>query len=42
MLLEIEAEAAKMLIHDELRRSGGGETLRPQLARFAESHGIPV
>jgi phosphotransferase system enzyme I (PtsP) len=42
MLLELNAAATKDLIHVELQRSGSGETLRPQLAEFAERHGIPV
>jgi phosphotransferase system enzyme I (PtsP) len=42
MLLALDTAATRALLREELDRSGGGETLRPQLARFAEAHGIPV
>jgi phosphotransferase system enzyme I (PtsP) len=42
MLLELEAKRVGDLIREELERDGGGDTLRPKLLRFAESHGIPV
>ena len=38
-LLELDLSA---MIRDELKNAGGGETLRPKLAHFAETHGIPV
>jgi phosphotransferase system enzyme I (PtsP) len=42
MLLELDVGRVAALLCDELERSGSGETLRPVLAAFAESHGIPV
>jgi phosphotransferase system enzyme I (PtsP) len=42
MLLELDAGQARAFLLDELGRSGTIETLRPQLAAFAERHGIPV
>jgi phosphotransferase system enzyme I (PtsP) len=42
MLLKLDASEVGALIAEELERSGGGETLRPALAAFAESHDIPV
>jgi phosphotransferase system enzyme I (PtsP) len=42
MLLELHAGGVADLIAQELEHAGGGETLRPKLLRFAESHGIPV
>jgi phosphotransferase system, enzyme I, PtsP len=42
MLLELEAGRVGDLIREELEREGGGDTLRPKLLRFAETHGIPV
>jgi phosphotransferase system enzyme I (PtsP) len=42
MLLEMEVERVQALLHEELDRSGGGPTLRPALAAFAERHNIPV
>jgi phosphotransferase system enzyme I (PtsP) len=41
MLLELEAKRVGDLIREELEREGG-DTLRPKLLRFAETHGIPV
>ncbi|GEO12713.1 phosphoenolpyruvate--protein phosphotransferase [Microvirga aerophila] len=41
MLLELEAKRVGDLIRQELERDGG-DTLRPKLLRFAETHGIPV
>jgi phosphotransferase system enzyme I (PtsP) len=41
MLLELEAKRVGDLIREELERDGG-DTLRPKLLRFAETHGIPV
>jgi phosphotransferase system enzyme I (PtsP) len=29
-------------MREELKHAGGGQTLRPKLAHFAETHGIPV
>jgi phosphotransferase system enzyme I (PtsP) len=42
MLLSLDVSKARALILGELERSGTGESLRPQLAAFAESHGVPV
>jgi phosphotransferase system enzyme I (PtsP) len=42
MLLSLDASEARKLVLSELQRSGGRESLRPQLSAFAESHGIPV
>jgi phosphotransferase system enzyme I (PtsP) len=42
MLLELDVGRISTLLCDELARSGSGETLRPVLAAFAESHGISV
>ena len=42
MLLSLDASEARTLVLSELQRSGGRESLRPQLSAFAESHGIPV
>jgi len=42
MLLELHAGQVSELIRNELEHAGGGETLRPKLLRFAETHGIPV
>jgi phosphotransferase system, enzyme I, PtsP len=42
MLLEMNAAELGVLIREELKNAGGGETLRPKLAHFAETHGIPV
>jgi phosphotransferase system, enzyme I, PtsP len=41
MILEAHAARVAELLSEELEQSGGAETLRPALARFAESHGIP-
>ncbi|MBB4040637.1 phosphotransferase system enzyme I (PtsP) [Microvirga flocculans] len=42
MLLETNVAELNALIREELKNAGGGETLRPRLAHFAETHGIPV
>jgi phosphotransferase system enzyme I (PtsP) len=42
MLLETDAAKVRALIEGVLRHDGSGHTLRPALAAFAESHGIPV
>jgi phosphotransferase system, enzyme I, PtsP len=42
MLLEMNVAELSALIREELNHAGGGETLRPKLAHFAETHGIPV
>ena len=42
MLLEMNVAELSALIREELKNAGGGETLRPKLAHFAETHGIPV
>jgi phosphotransferase system enzyme I (PtsP) len=42
MLLELDAGKAGAAVRKELERAGSGETLRPQLAAFADVHGIPV
>jgi phosphotransferase system, enzyme I, PtsP len=42
MLLEMNVAELSVLIREELKNAGGGETLRPKLAHFAEAHGIPV
>ncbi|MBM6593405.1 phosphoenolpyruvate--protein phosphotransferase [Microvirga pudoricolor] len=42
MLLKTDAAAVGALIREELQQAGGGDSLRPKLARFAKTHGIPV
>jgi len=42
MLLALHTGEARRLLLGELQRSGGGQSLRPQLAAFAKSHDIPV
>jgi phosphotransferase system enzyme I (PtsP) len=42
MLLSLDATEARKLLLDEMDRAATGETLRPQLAAFAERHDIPV
>jgi phosphotransferase system enzyme I (PtsP) len=42
MLLEMNVAKVGALIREELKNAGGGQTLRPKLAHFAETHGIPV
>jgi len=42
MLLALHTGEARTLLLGELQRSGGGQSLRPQLAAFAKSHDIPV
>jgi phosphotransferase system enzyme I (PtsP) len=42
MLLEMHAAEVGALLNEELDRAGGGESVRPALAAFAESRGIPV
>jgi phosphotransferase system enzyme I (PtsP) len=42
MLLGLDLGEARKIVLDELERSGGGQSLRPQLAAFAKSHGVPV
>jgi phosphotransferase system enzyme I (PtsP) len=42
MLLQLDAQAARTVLLAEMQRSAGGETLRPHLAAFAESHGVPI
>ena len=42
MLLQLDAEEARAELLAELQRSGGGETLRPQLSAFAQRRAIPV
>ena len=42
MLLKTDAAAVGALVREELDRSGGGDSLRPKLARFAKTHGIPL
>ena len=42
MVLSLEAERIADFMREELERAGGGETLRPKLLRFAETHDIPV
>jgi phosphotransferase system enzyme I (PtsP) len=42
MLLEMNVAELSAMIRHELKNAGGGETLRPKLAHFAETHGIPV
>jgi phosphotransferase system enzyme I (PtsP) len=42
MLLALDAQEARALLVAELERSAISESLRPQLAGFAKSHGIPV
>ncbi|WP_243370434.1 phosphoenolpyruvate--protein phosphotransferase [Microvirga solisilvae] len=42
MLLALDVAELNAFLHDELEHAGSGETLRPRLAHFAESRGIPV
>jgi phosphotransferase system enzyme I (PtsP) len=42
MLLETNVAEIGAMIREVLKNPGGGETLRPKLAHFAETHGIPV
>ncbi|WP_112661689.1 phosphoenolpyruvate--protein phosphotransferase [Microvirga flavescens] len=42
MLLELNASQVGSFIHEELEHAGSGDSLRPQLMRFAETHGIPI
>jgi phosphotransferase system, enzyme I, PtsP len=42
MLLGLDAAKVAELLAQELEHAGGGETLRPKLLRFAQTHGIPV
>lgn len=42
MVLSLDAERIEAFLRTELDHAGGGETLRPKLLRFAETHGIPV
>ncbi|WP_201830745.1 phosphoenolpyruvate--protein phosphotransferase [Microvirga zambiensis] len=42
MLLETNIAEIGAMIREELKHPGSVETLRPKLARFAETHGIPV
>jgi phosphotransferase system, enzyme I, PtsP len=42
MLLALDVAALSAFLHETLDQAGGGETLRPKLAHFAETHGIPV
>jgi phosphotransferase system, enzyme I, PtsP len=42
MLLEMNVAEISALIREELKHAGGGQTLRPKLAHFAETRGIPV
>jgi phosphotransferase system enzyme I (PtsP) len=42
MLLKLEAGCVAEMLREELEHAGSGDTLRPKLLRFAETHGIPV
>jgi len=42
MLLAVDAGRIGAFIREELEHCGGGDTLRPKLLHFAESHGIPI
>ncbi|QFU17811.1 phosphoenolpyruvate--protein phosphotransferase [Microvirga thermotolerans] len=42
MLLALDAGRIAAFVREELERCGGGDTLRPKLLQFAESHGIPI
>ncbi|KLK94272.1 peptidase [Microvirga vignae] len=42
MLLALDIAELNAFLHDELENAGSGDTLRPKLAQFAESRGIPV
>ncbi|WP_445500965.1 phosphoenolpyruvate--protein phosphotransferase [Microvirga sp. G4-2] len=42
MLLALDVAELSAFLHDELENAGSGDTLRPKLAQFAESRGIPV
>jgi phosphotransferase system enzyme I (PtsP) len=42
MILGLDTAPVATLVREALEREGGGESLRPKLARFAEQHGIPI
>jgi phosphotransferase system enzyme I (PtsP) len=42
MLLALDLGEFSAFLLEELEHAGGGDTLRPKLAQFAESRGIPV
>jgi phosphotransferase system enzyme I (PtsP) len=42
MLLAMNVGEVSALLRQELKNAGSGDTLRPKLAHFAETHGIPV
>jgi phosphotransferase system enzyme I (PtsP) len=42
MLLDLDVAEIQAFLREELNHAGGGETLRPKLAHFAETHGIPI
>ncbi|PVE26095.1 phosphoenolpyruvate--protein phosphotransferase [Microvirga sp. KLBC 81] len=42
MLLALDVAELNAFLQDELENAGSGDTLRPKLAQFAESRGIPV
>jgi phosphotransferase system enzyme I (PtsP) len=42
MILGLDTRPIVSLLAEALDRDGGGESLRPKLARFAEQHGIPI
>jgi phosphotransferase system enzyme I (PtsP) len=42
MLLALDAADARAMLLDALQHDGSGESLRPRIAAYAESHGIPV
>ncbi|MEZ0169230.1 phosphoenolpyruvate--protein phosphotransferase [Microvirga sp. TS319] len=42
MLLALDVSELETFLHEELEHAGSGDTLRPKLAHFAETRGIPV
>jgi phosphotransferase system enzyme I (PtsP) len=42
MLLGLDVSELNAFLREELENAGGGDTLRPRLAQFAETHGIPI
>jgi phosphotransferase system enzyme I (PtsP) len=42
MLLDLDVAEIQAFLREELNHAGGSETLRPKLAHFAETHGIPI
>jgi phosphotransferase system enzyme I (PtsP) len=42
MLLDLDVAEIRAFLREELSQAGSGETLRPKLAHFAKTHGIPI